>query len=185
MKTFNTFIFEASSLCNNTKKDVDCPIHGKSTCPGMKPHKSIEEISKKHDVSLDKLAKQLELGIKVEKEHTKNLEIAKNIALQHLEELPDYYTRLKKAEKSPVKEQYTRIQSSGATYAILLTWKGRYIQSQMFFPQTKRPTKKEITDEIVKIYPGAIVISFAPAMKDPTKPLLFIGKNNESWRYWN
>ena len=180
MKTFNNFIFEVSSLCNNTKSGESCPLHGKELCPGLKPHKSIEEISAKHNISIDKLNKQLEMGIKVESEHTTNKEIAKNIALQHLEELPDYYTRLKKAEKAPVKEQYTRIQSSGATYAILLTWRGKYIQSQMFFPQTKRPTKKEITDEIVKIYPGAVVISFAPRIKDPTKPLLFIGKNDES-----
>jgi len=180
MKTFNAFIFEASSLCNNTRKNVDCPMHGKETCPGLKPHKSIEEISAKHNVSLEKLTKQLKLGIKVEKEHTKNLEVAKNIALQHLDEVPDYYTKLKAVEKSSVKEQYTRIQSFGSTYAILLTWKGRYIQSQMFFPQTKRPTKKEISDEVGKIYPGALVISFAPAIKDPTKPLMLIGKNNES-----
>ena len=42
--------------------------------------------------------KELKMGIKVEMEHTKNKVIAKRIALDHLAELPDYYTRLTKME---------------------------------------------------------------------------------------
>jgi len=41
---------------------------------------------------------ELQKGIKVEMEHTKNKAIAKRIALDHLAELPDYYTRLLKME---------------------------------------------------------------------------------------
>lgn len=41
---------------------------------------------------------ELELGVKVEHEHTNNPYIAKIIAKAHLVELPDYYTRLKKME---------------------------------------------------------------------------------------
>jgi len=44
-------------------------------------------------------AKELEMGIKVEYEHTDNAEIAKRIALDHLVELPDYYTRLARMEE--------------------------------------------------------------------------------------
>ena len=44
-------------------------------------------------------AKELQMGIEVEMEHTNNATIAKMIAKDHLMELPDYYTRLKKAEK--------------------------------------------------------------------------------------
>ena len=43
--------------------------------------------------------KELALGIKVEMEHTKNKTIAKRIALDHLAEFGDYYTRLLKMEK--------------------------------------------------------------------------------------
>lgn len=45
------------------------------------------------------ILKQLKKGIKVEKEHTSNDKIAREIALDHLGELPDYYTRLSKMEK--------------------------------------------------------------------------------------
>ena len=44
--------------------------------------------------------KQLEMGIRIEKEHTNNPAKAKEISKDHLEEIPDYYTRLKKMEKS-------------------------------------------------------------------------------------
>ena len=42
---------------------------------------------------------ELSMGINVETEHTKSKKKAKEIALDHLEEIPDYYTRLKKMEK--------------------------------------------------------------------------------------
>jgi len=41
---------------------------------------------------------QLAMGIEVEMEHTDNEEIAKRIAKDHLDEFPDYYTRLAKME---------------------------------------------------------------------------------------
>ena len=43
------------------------------------------------------LSKQLELGVAVEAEHTNNKEVAKEIALDHLREDPEYYTKLIKA----------------------------------------------------------------------------------------
>ena len=80
-------------------------------------------------------------------------------------------------------ESYLRIQSRGSTYSILLNWRGRPLTAQMFFPQFARPSKEQVTYEIRKIYPGAIVLSFNPALKDPTKPLLFTGDENESRRH--
>lgn len=43
--------------------------------------------------------KELAIGRKIEMEHTTNPEIAEKIALDHLAEIPDYYTRLVKMEK--------------------------------------------------------------------------------------
>lgn len=42
---------------------------------------------------------QLEMGIEVEKEHTGDEDLAKMIAIDHLYEMPDYYTKLKKMEE--------------------------------------------------------------------------------------
>jgi ADP-dependent phosphofructokinase/glucokinase len=42
---------------------------------------------------------ELKKGIKIELEHTDDENIAKEIALDHLAEIPDYYTRLVSMEK--------------------------------------------------------------------------------------
>ena len=306
---------------------MDCPVHGSKKCPKVKSHKTVEEIAKKHRLDVSFVQNQLEMGIPIEHEHTKDTTLATDIALQHLNEIPDYYTRLKKMEASAKKEHkkfkdvkeeldgksakdpgyslkdwfkdewvqtggkydgkpcakqpgqttkpfcrdpddraamskeernkraakkrkedpnpnrsgpakivtkeeciqekkgekdacyhkvksrykiwpsayasgalvkcrkvgadnwgtksegYVRIQSRGSTYSILLNWRGRPLSAQMFFPQFARPSKEQVTYEIRKIYPGAIVLSFNPAPKDPTKPLLFTGDENESRRY--
>jgi hypothetical protein len=52
--------------------------------------------SKGQEVDAD--PNELSMGIKVEKEHTDNERLATKIANDHLSEIPDYYTRLKKME---------------------------------------------------------------------------------------
>ena len=42
---------------------------------------------------------QLDIGIKIEMEHTKDKKIAKSIAKDHLDEHTDYYKELVKMEK--------------------------------------------------------------------------------------
>jgi hypothetical protein len=94
--------------CNKTKKGKKCPEHGYKDCSSMheekdpkgpvQAYKSPEEIAKKHGVSLDEINTQLKMGIKVEGEHTSDKTSARITALQHLDEVPDYYTKLKKVE---------------------------------------------------------------------------------------
>ena len=50
------------------------------------------------------IQKQLDMGAPIEHEHTKNQKLAVEIALQHLDEFPDYYTRLKKMEADAKKD---------------------------------------------------------------------------------
>jgi len=59
---------------------------------------SPEDLAKKHNVSVDKIKKQLEMGKKVEHEHTNNDQLAYKIAKAHVAEKPDYYTKLKMVE---------------------------------------------------------------------------------------
>lgn len=47
---------------------------------------------------------ELLVGIKVEREHTTNKYIALEIATDHLEEFPDYYTRLEEMEEKAEKD---------------------------------------------------------------------------------
>ena len=58
----------------------------------------VEDIAAKHGVSLEEIQHQLEIGIKVETEHTDNFDVATKIATDHLNEDPHYYTKLAKME---------------------------------------------------------------------------------------
>jgi hypothetical protein len=60
---------------------------------------SFDEVRAKHNIPYDKLIIQLSKGIKVEQEHTGDVALAREIALDHLNEFPDYYDRLAKVEK--------------------------------------------------------------------------------------
>jgi hypothetical protein len=64
----------------------------------FKSHKTVEQIARKHRMDVSFIRKQLDIGEPIEHEHTQDHELAKDIALQHLDEIPDYYTRLKKME---------------------------------------------------------------------------------------
>jgi hypothetical protein len=64
----------------------------------LKSHKTVEQIAKKHRLDVSFIEKQLKMGEPIEHEHTKDHDLARDIALQHLDEIPDYYTRLKKME---------------------------------------------------------------------------------------
>jgi hypothetical protein len=105
-KSPGTPIDKTKELGSSTKKALDLinRAHGiKETVESeLKPHHSPEEIAQHHGVSVKEIEAQLKMGIQVEHEHTKDDEIARDIALQHLYEKPDYYTKLKKVE---VKEE--------------------------------------------------------------------------------
>ncbi len=58
-----------------------------------------KEIAKKHNVSVDYVIRQAEIGSTVEREHTTNHKEAYGIALQHIAEFPNYYQHLLKMEK--------------------------------------------------------------------------------------
>lgn len=79
----------------------------------LRLRKSADEINFEKDLmeagkskgKKDKVSEeQLEMGKEVEKEHTINPEIAEKITRDHLEEIPDYYTHLKKMEDAVKKE---------------------------------------------------------------------------------
>lgn len=66
---------------------------------------TVKEIAKKHGVSVEKIEAELRIGLEIEKEHTENAEQRKAYALDHLEEIPDYYTRLTAMEKEAKKDE--------------------------------------------------------------------------------
>jgi hypothetical protein len=77
---------------------------------GLSDNLTLKDIAKKHGVSIEKIEAQLIKGIKVEKDHTNDESKAKEIAMDHLTEYPDYYDKL---ETLGIDEE-TDASSSGA-----------------------------------------------------------------------
>jgi hypothetical protein len=87
----------------------DDKVHAFAESLGLDPDKFESEIyavlssllsegkSKGKDIDADPI--QIEMGIKVEMEHTTMPIISRKIAMDHLAEIPDYYTRLDRMEK--------------------------------------------------------------------------------------
>jgi len=83
------------SLENEVPQEIEETIVEK-----FKPYKTVDELSELHKVPVSEILDQLHIGEKVEMEHTNDYEIARIIALQHIEESPKYYTLLDKMEQS-------------------------------------------------------------------------------------
>ena len=99
--------YKKSIDCDNPKgfsQRAHCQSRKKRLKEQFKPVKTVEQIARKHRLDVSFIEKQLKMGEPIEHEHTKNHELAREIALQHLDEIPDYYTRLKKMEASAKKE---------------------------------------------------------------------------------
>lgn len=71
---------------------------------GKADNDTVDSIAKKWDVPTGDIEKELADGIGVEREHTDDPKKAREIALDHLIELPDYYTRLDDMEKKGKEE---------------------------------------------------------------------------------
>jgi hypothetical protein len=92
---------------------------------GKSDKMSLEDIAKKHDKKgyyhidnmVSSLKKQLNKGIKVEMEHTKDKKIAKEIVMDHLFEDPNYYDKLKKVEATEATDS-----SSSGSYVTPAAW---------------------------------------------------------------
>lgn len=77
-----------------------------------------------------------------------------------------------KGFKSQV-EEATKLQAQyGNVIAVTLSWRGKYYSIKMFFPQSKTPTRKEINDELQKIYPGSAAIYHTISEIQPGQPLI-------------
>lgn len=106
---------------------------------GNADNKSLIHIAKKHDAKgyyhidnmVQSLKKELEMGIKIEMEHTDDKDKAKEIAMDHLWENPSYYTKLK---KSDIEEASNPAQQA----AIAINMKKKGIEP-------KRETKEQTT----------------------------------------
>jgi hypothetical protein len=84
----------------------------------------------------------------------------------------------------PIKkvEESVRIPSkTGNIILVTLTWRGKYYMMKLFFPQTTKPNRQEVQDQISKVYPGSKVQSFYISDIKPGEQFLQV----EDWQKVN
>jgi len=112
------------------------------------PNGSVEcqKLAEKHGVSVEHIRNQLDIGKKEEMEHTDRQFEARKIALDHLEENPEYYTKLKDAglvekacDKKVSKSIIVRLQK--AKYISKKMVNGKWVYK--YTEEKGKPSKKE------------------------------------------
>ena len=84
--------------------------------------------------------------------------------------------------KSQIDES-TRLQAeTGNILAVILNWRGKTYSIRMFFPQIGMPSRKDVTTEIQKIYPGSQVLQYKVSTIEPGMPLIQV-VNSKSKNY--
>jgi hypothetical protein len=105
-----SFVTDKNSLYNYLNEDE---IPG-GKADGM----NICDIAKHHGVNKNLIIKQVSKGIEVEYEHTDDPDKAREIAMDHLKEIPDYYDRLEKMEDEALSEGFSKwLKSAGKSLA--------------------------------------------------------------------
>lgn len=88
---------------NDIRYDMGAELPVGKLAKGM----NLSQVAAHHGLSAENLKSELNDGIKTELEHTDDPAIARAIALDHLYEDPEYYTKLKQIEKPKTKERYS------------------------------------------------------------------------------
>jgi len=64
---------------------------------------------------------------------------------------------------------------TGNIIDVYLGWRGKGYMIKMFFPSVKQPSRREVLDQVEKVYPGAKLWSYQVSNYDQGEPLLQIG----------
>ena len=84
-----------------------------------------------------------------------------------------------KATKGFIKfEEATRLPNYNKVGNIIdcyLAWRGTNYMIKMFFPSVKKPSRREVQDQLQKVYPGSRLWNYQVSDYDPGAPLLQVG----------
>ena len=70
----------------------------------------------------------------------------------------------------------TKLRASiGNVIDCYLSWRGKNYMIKMFFPSIKKPSRREVQDQVVKVYPGANLWNYQVSKHEPGEPLLQVG----------
>ena len=84
-----------------------------------------------------------------------------------------------KATKGFIKfEEATRLPNYHKVGNIIdcyLAWRATNYMIKMFFPSVKKPSRREVQDQLQKVYPGSRLWNYQVSDYDPGAPLLQVG----------
>ena len=84
-----------------------------------------------------------------------------------------------KATKGFIKfEEATRLPNYNKVGNIIdcyLDWRGTNYMIKLFFPSVKKPSLREVQDQLQKVYPGSRLWNYQVSDYDPGAPLLQVG----------
>ena len=83
-------------------------------------------------------------------------------------------------EELELEEERANVRQNGNIYIVGFTWLGKYMIIKLFFPEVKRPSRKEAQVALEKIYPGAKIQRFDQAPYNPSEPMLYMGVQEET-----
>ena len=123
----------------------DIKIESEKIKGGKAKGMSVNDLAKKHKVGIKDIEKEIKVGTKIEMEHTDSKKIAKEIAMDHIAEFPDYYTNKKhgvKASEKGLEKDLDETTTSGAA--------GAY-NAPLFGKQTtvRKPKAKKLSSNII------------------------------------
>ena len=81
----------------------------------------------------------------------------------------------KEFRQESIKESTQLKSRRGNVIDVYLGWRGKNYMIKMFFPSIKQPTRREVQDQVDKVYPGAKLWNYQVSNYDQGEPLLQIG----------
>ena len=82
-----------------------------------------------------------------------------------------------KSPKSNIQYEATRLpdyNKVGNIIAVTVAWRGGTYMIKMFFPTVKKPSRKEVQDQVRKVYPGSKLVTYQVSEYDSGLSLIHI-----------
>ena len=80
-----------------------------------------------------------------------------------------------KSPKSNIQYEATRLpdyNKVGKIIAVTVAWRGGTYMIKMFFPTVKKPSRKEVQDQVRKVYPGSKLVTYQVSEYDSGEPII-------------
>ena len=106
------------NLFKSSNSKYKIKIESEEVAGGEAEGMSPKDLAKKHKVDIKDIEKEIEVGTKIEMEHTDSKKMAKEIAMDHIAEFPDYYTNKKYGVKASEKGLEKELEETTTTGAL-------------------------------------------------------------------